>query len=158
MRLIVLVTVMAMASARCAHAQRPEPQIHIISEDAEGVGTALGSGGAGGHDCQKEHEECMEICWKKRYPWPHNKRQAGWYYKRCTSDCKDQYNECMKEQEEAAKERGKKLEFSRMAQAIEWIRVHKAEVALGTIVIVGGVAFILATGGSGALILAPLAL
>jgi len=45
-----------------------------------------------------------------------------------------------------------------MEQAIEWIREHKAEVVLGTIVIIGGVAFVLSTGGSGALILAPLAL
>jgi hypothetical protein len=45
-----------------------------------------------------------------------------------------------------------------MAQAIEWIREHKTEVTLGTIVVVGGVTFVLMTGGSGALILAPLAL
>jgi hypothetical protein len=43
-------------------------------------------------------------------------------------------------------------------EAIVWIREHKAEVALGTVVIVAGVAFVLTTGGSGALILAPLAL
>jgi hypothetical protein len=158
MRLIILVTAMALASAGCAHTQRPEHPIHVVSEDAEDVGTALGSGGAGGHDCQKEHEECVELCWKKRYPWPHNPQQAGWYYKRCVSDCKDQYNECVDEQEEAAREREKTLKFSRMEQAIEWIREHKAEVVLGTIVIIGGVAFVLTTGGSGALILAPLAL
>lgn len=64
----------------------------------------------------------------------------------------------MKEQEEAAKARTPKLEFSRMDQAIEWIRAHKAEIALGTVVIVGGAAFVLVTGGSGALLLVPLAL
>lgn len=158
MRLFILVTAMAIAGVGCAHAQRPEHQVYVISEDAKGVGAALGSGGSGGHDCQKEHEECMESCWKNRYPWPHNQRQAGWYYKRCTSDCKDQYNECMNEQEEAAREKEKKLKFSRMDQAIDWIRDHRTELALGTIVIVGGVAFVLATGGSGALILTPLAL
>lgn len=45
-----------------------------------------------------------------------------------------------------------------MDDAIDWLRNHKAEVALGTVVIVAGVAFVLTTGGSGALILAPLAL
>ncbi len=156
MRLFVLITTVALASAGCSHTQKPEPQIHIVSENAERVGTALGIGGSGGHDCQKEHEECMEICWKKRYPWPHNTKQSGWYYQRCTSDCKDQYNECVKEQEEAQQET--KLKFSRMDEAIKWLREHKAEVALGTIVVVGGVAFVLTTGGAGALILAPLAL
>lgn len=64
----------------------------------------------------------------------------------------------MKEQEEAARERVKKLSFSRMEFAIEWIKDHKAELALGTIVVVGGVAFVLTTGGAGALVLVPLAL
>jgi hypothetical protein len=42
--------------------------------------------------------------------------------------------------------------------AIEWIRNHKAQVALGTVVVIAGVAFVITTGGSGALILAPLVL
>ena len=64
----------------------------------------------------------------------------------------------MDDQEEEAMERTVKLEFSRVDQAIAWIQDHKTEVALGTVVIVAGVAFIITTGGSGALILAPLAL
>ena len=50
------------------------------------------------------------------------------------------------------------LKFSRVDEAIEWIRNHKAQVTLGTVVVIAGVAFVLTTGGSGALILAPLAL
>ncbi len=45
-----------------------------------------------------------------------------------------------------------------MDEAIDWIGSHKDEVAIGTVVIVAGVAFVLATGGSGALILTPLVL
>jgi hypothetical protein len=45
-----------------------------------------------------------------------------------------------------------------MNEALEWIREHKTEVAIGTVVIVAGVAFFVTTGGSGALVLAPLAL
>jgi hypothetical protein len=156
MRLIVLMAAMAVAGFGCAHAQRPENQVHVISEDAHGVGTALGIGGAGERDCQAEHEECFRVCWKKsRPPYPH--KHDEWYYKRCTSDCSKAYNECVDEQEEAGG-RVRKLEFSRVDHAIEWIRNHKAEVALGTIVIVAGAAFVITTGGSGALILAPLAL
>ncbi len=62
--------------------------------------------------------------------------------------------ECEKENEKKAKE----LKFSRVEGAVGWIRTHKAEVALGTVVIIAGVAFVITTGGSGALILAPLAL
>jgi hypothetical protein len=69
-----------------------------------------------------------------------------------------EFNRCEEEQEEAAREGAKKLEFSRIDEAIEWLKAHKAEVALGTVVVVAGTAFVLATGGSGALILVPLAL
>ena len=64
----------------------------------------------------------------------------------------------MDELEEEARERAKKLEFSRVDEALEWIRGHKAEVVLGAIVIIAGATFVITTGGSGALILAPLAL
>ena len=126
---LILPTTIAVASIGFAHTQRPENQIYVVSEDASGVS-----------------------------PWPHNQEQAGSYYKRCTSDCRAQYNECVEEQEEAERERAKKLDFRRMDQAIAWLREHKTEVALGTLIVVGGVTFVLMTGGSGALILAPLAL
>jgi hypothetical protein len=62
--------------------------------------------------------------------------------------------ECEKANEQKARD----LKFSRIDEAIEWIRNHKAQVALGTVVVIAGVAFVITTGGSGALILAPLAL
>ncbi len=157
MKWIVLATVTFLAGAGCSHARRPENPIYVISEDARGVGTAPGTGGAGGRDCQAEHEECFRNCWRKsRPPYPH--KHDEWYYKRCTADCGNAYNDCLDEQEEESAERVGKLEFSSSDQAIEWLKDHKAEVALGTVVIIAGVAFIITTGGSGALILAPLAL
>jgi hypothetical protein len=160
---LILLTAMAVSSIGCVHTQRPENKIHVISEDALGVGTTLGVGGTGGvggagvRDCQAEHEECFRKCWRKsRPPYPH--KHDEWYYKRCTTDCLNAFNRCVDELEAEERERAKKLEFSRVDEAIEWIRNHKAEVVLGTIVIVAGAAFVLTTGGSGALILAPLAL
>jgi hypothetical protein len=50
------------------------------------------------------------------------------------------------------------LHFPDIDVALDWLRSHKAEVAIGTVVVVTGVAFVVATGGAGALILAPLAL
>jgi len=60
--------------------------------------------------------------------------------------------------ERANENKARELKFSRVDEAIEWIRNHKAQVALGTVVIIAGVAFFITTGGSGALVLAPLAL
>ncbi|RKH87554.1 hypothetical protein D7Y21_18640 [Corallococcus sp. AB045] len=51
-----------------------------------------------------------------------------------------------------------RLEFENVRQAREWLLKHKSEVALGTLVIVGGTGFMLTIGAAGALILAPLAL
>ncbi len=69
--------------------------------------------------------------------------------------------DCVKEEEEEEAERIKRrppLEFSSLDKARDWIRTHKAEIALGTVVIIAGTAFILATGGTGALVLIPLAI
>lgn len=159
MRWLVVLTAVATVSAGCSHVQRPESRTYVISESTEGVGTLLASGGSGGHDCQKEHEECVGRCWnKKNWPYPHNKEQSGWYLERCEHDCSQEFKTCEEEQEEAARKRGEKLEFSGMNEAVAWIREHKAGVAIGTVVIVAGVSFVLATGGAGALVLAPLAL
>jgi hypothetical protein len=159
MRATFLLMAVTIINAGCIHAQRPEPRIHVVSEDAAGVGDTLGSGGAGDDTCQQELEKCMKLCWEKTpWPYPHNKQQAGWYYKRCTTDCNKAFNACEEEREEAERAQEKKLQFSRMDEALEWLRDHKAEVALGTVVVVAGAAFVLTTGGSGALLLVPLAL
>ena len=159
MRLLSALTAIVMGISGCAHTQRPEARIYVISESAEGIGTGAGTGGAGDDVCQKELEQCMNSCWeKKQWPYPHNKERAGWYYKRCTADCNRAFVECEEQYEEAARQREEKLKFSRMSEALEWIREHKTEVAIGTVVIVAGVAFFVTTGGSGALLLAPLAL
>lgn len=151
----VLVMVVTMVSLGCSHAQKPRAQVYVISEDAQGVGAKLGTGGSGGRDCQAEHEECFRKCWQTRRPkYPH--KHDGWYYERCTADCREEFNRCEEEQEKEERSRVKKLEFSNIDQALEWLRAHKAEIALGMVVVVAGVAFIVATSGTGALILAPL--
>lgn len=61
--------------------------------------------------------------------------------------------ECIKEQKA-----GRALSFSSMDEAWDWIGHHKAEIATGAVIVVAGAAFIVATGGSGAVLLVPLAL
>jgi hypothetical protein len=154
MKWIVLMTAMALASVGCAHSQRPERRVYVISEDAQGVGTALGMGGSGFRDCDAEQKRCFDQCWNATaLPYPHT-RKDGWYQEYCTRTCRELFMECEKENEKKARE----LKFSRVDEAIEWIRNHKAEVALGTVVVIAGVAFVITTGGAGALILAPLAI
>ncbi len=147
-----LVAVLALCLG-CSHAQRPvRAQTYVISEDAQGVG------GSGGRDCQQEHIECFDKCWNTRPPYPH-KKGDGWHHAYCTRTCREAFVECAQAQEELEKNGARRtLEFPDIDRALSWLREHKTEVALGTVVVVAGVAFIVATGGSGALLLVPLAL
>jgi hypothetical protein len=162
-RLLVLLSAAMVACASCGHA-RPTRDLnartYVIDEDASGVGSALGTGGSG-YDCDDELNKCFTGCWESsKQPYPHVEHNE-WYYEHCTRECRKQYMHCVDEKEKEEAERVKKrppLEFSSFGKARDWIRAHKSEIALGTVVIVAGTAFILATGGSGALILAPLAL
>ncbi len=159
---LVVLSVLAMACTGCGHARpaRGMAQVYVIDEDASGVGSALGTGGAG-YDCDDELGKCFNRCWESsRKPYPHTENNE-WYYEHCLKTCRQEYMRCVEELEKEEAERVKKrppLEFSGFDKARDWIRRHKTEVALGTIVIVAGATFILATGGTGALILAPLAL
>lgn len=86
------------------------------------------------------------------------KRGSGKHHEYCTEECRKEYMECVEEQEQLERERKKDRHFSNIDSALEWLRNHKTEVAIGAVVVVAGVAFVVATGGGGALILAPLAL
>lgn len=68
---------------------------------------------------------------------------------------------CIQEQEELERQDSQKreLHFPTMNAALEWLREHKTEVAVGTIVIVAGVIaapYVVAIAAGGALVLAPL--
>jgi hypothetical protein len=47
------------------------------------------------------------------------------------------------------------MTFDALDKAWEWIKGHKAEI-VGSIVVIGGIAYIVSTGGTGALVLIPL--
>jgi hypothetical protein len=148
-----LVIPFALAVGGCSHAQRPERRVYVISDNAAGIG------GAGGHDCDAEHVECFDRCWNSIPPIRSIQRGSGKHHEYCTEECRREYMDCIKEMEQSAKRsEDRALQFSSIHGALDWLREHKTEVALGTVVFVAGVAFIVSTGGSGALILAPLAL
>lgn len=160
-RLLVLLSAVMVACASCAHAP-PRGDLNartfVIDEDASGVGSDLGTGGSG-YDCDDELKTCFNRCWEStKQPYPHVEHNE-WYYEHCTRECRKEYMQCVGEKEKEEAERAKKrppLEFSSVDKARDWIRAHKTQLALGTVVVVAGAAFILATGPGGALILAPL--
>jgi hypothetical protein len=96
--------------------------------------------------CNKLQADCVDSCIKGL---PAKKRKDKNEQRLCEKKCLAEYMICL--------ERAglvKKV-FSAFDAAWEWIKGHKAEIA-GTIIVVGGVAYLVSTGGSGALVLIPL--
>ncbi|MCY1044399.1 hypothetical protein OV208_23975 [Corallococcus sp. bb12-1] len=64
---------------------------------------------------------------------------------------------CIEKQEELERQDSKReLRFPNMGTALDWLRDHKTEVVLGTVVVVAGVAFALTVAPAGMLILSPI--
>lgn len=48
------------------------------------------------------------------------------------------------------------LEFNAMGDAIDWLKSHRQEILVGTVVTAAGATFIVVSAGAGILVLAPL--
>ncbi len=153
----------AMAGLGCAHTQPPERQVHVISEDARGVGSNAGSGtgGAGAEAyCNELEKQCFHKCWRRKPKVPSIPKGSDQHHEYCTTQCLQVFMQCIKEQEELERQEPRKeaLHFPTMDAALGWLREHKTDVAIGTVVIVGAVVAapyaVVIMGG--ALVLAPL--
>lgn len=162
-RSVALLTAVAIAGLGCAHTQQLEHKLYVISEDASGVGSNVesGTGGAGAEAyCNELQKQCFTKCWRRKPKVPSIKKGSGVHHEYCTTLCREEFDKCIKEQEEVERQesRRKELHFPTMDAALDWLREHKTEVAIGTIVIVAGVVaapYSIAIVG-GALVLAPL--
>jgi hypothetical protein len=74
----------------------------------------------------------------------------------CPTNCMEASIECKRKRGEWADEYA--AEFDAIDPAIDWIKRHRTELAVGTVVVIAGVAFAVVIVGSGgaALVLAPL--
>jgi len=163
-RVLALLVALAMASVGCAHTQPPERKVHVISEDASGVGSNIerGTGGSGADAyCNEMQKQCFTKCWRRKPKNGFIVKGSAEHHEECTTTCLKVFTDCVKELEERERQESQKkeLHFPTMDAAIVWIREHKTEVAVGTVVVVAGVIaapYVIAIAASGALILAPL--
>ena len=102
-------------------------------------------------DCDKEQIECFRRCWKRKPPSP-IERGSPSHYSHCQNTCREAYEDCLKLKELHA------LEFTAMDEAIDWLKRHRQELLVGTIVTAAGATFIVVSAGAGVLVLAPLVL
>jgi len=162
-RWVALLLAVATASPGCAHTQQPERKVYVISEDASGVGSSIGSGtgGAGAEAyCNEIEKQCFKKCWRRKPRITSIPKGSGIHHEYCTTLCRKEFDKCIEEQEELERQESQReaLHFTTMDDALDWLREHKTEVAVGTVVIVAGLVaapYVVAIMG-GALVLAPL--
>jgi hypothetical protein len=165
MRAIALLLTLMVGLLGCAHLQPPERKVYVISEGTyrNSANEGPGIGGAGAESyCNELEKKCFSQCWNSAPEYSSIKKGSAKHHEECTKKCRQEFMECVKQQEalEAQERQGhkKELRFSNIDSALGWLRSHKTEIAVGTVVVVAGIAFVVATGGSGALLLTPLGL
>ncbi|MFY0572662.1 hypothetical protein ACN28E_53770 [Archangium lansingense] len=102
-------------------------------------------------NCEQEQIECFRRCWKRKPPGLIERGGPG-HYSHCQNTCRQAYEDCLKLNELRS------LEFTAMDEAIDWMKRHRQELLVGTLVIAAGVTFIVVSAGAGVLVLAPLVL
>lgn len=124
-----------------------QPTHRSAPREARSLDIVLTGGGA--RDCDKEHIACFERCWNRAPPYPREKGDKG-HHRYCSDECRKEYMQCLEEVG------ARPLAFPSMKTAMDWLKEHKTEVLVGSVVIVAGVAFVVSTAGAGALVLVPL--
>ncbi len=100
-------------------------------------------------DCEQEQIDCFRRCWRRKSPYPHDRDKAS-RYKYCQEKCLEQYMECLR----ATGQRP--LEFSKMDEALDWLKRHRRELLVGGVIVAAGVVFVVVSAGAGVLVLAPI--
>jgi hypothetical protein len=114
--------------------------------------------------CNGRYDQCMDDCTKSSRPVAVNGHKytdtkikpwrivRGWW---CTTYCLEASAECKKGRGEWAAEFD--AEFDSIDPAVDWIKRHRTELVVGTVVIIAGVAFVVVIAGTAgaALVLAP---
>jgi hypothetical protein len=111
-----------------------------------------------GDACEEVWERCMRRCMSSPLP-PHaehylssrkSARAALEAY--CSEECRGESDDCRRKLKRQAAE---SLEFGAIDDAVDWLKRHKEEIAVGAAVIITGVVFYAVLSSGGILILAP---
>ncbi|MFY0523184.1 hypothetical protein ACN28I_08380 [Archangium gephyra] len=111
-----------------------------------------------GSACFEVWEQCMKRCNESPLP-PHAEHYIASYKSvraalkaYCTDECRKESEDCRRRLERQA---AGALEFRATGEAVDWLKRHKEEIAVGTAVIITGVVFYVVMSSGGILILAP---
>lgn len=99
--------------------------------------------------CADQKSACMTRCLKNpNPPYPALKKGDRAHFALCHKRCFAAFMDCIRKA-------GLLQEFSVLDAAMAWVKSHGKEI-VGTIVVIGGIAYIVSTAGSGALVLVVL--
>jgi hypothetical protein len=105
-------------------------------------------------DCDQEQIDCHRNCMRRKLPAPHHYIPRGDPRQNqiCRARCLPPYLDCVDAQKARA------LRFPAVDGAIDWLKEHRTELLVGTVVVIAGVTFVVVSAGAGLLVLTPLAL
>jgi hypothetical protein len=105
--------------------------------------------------CEAKQQSCIDLCTSSPRPIPiegekYPSYRGSWARNRgdwCQSTCTKFYQMCIKGQGPWAEQQDQ--EFSRVDIAVDWLKRHRKEIVTGTVIVIGGIAFVAAVAGSG---------
>ncbi|HYO70036.1 MAG TPA: hypothetical protein VEU33_28570 [Archangium sp.] len=119
---------------------------------ARGVQGRVVQAAAFNRNCEEERDACESMCLAglKGRDWSH--MSTGSKKAHCRRACMQPYLDCCKLGELAE---GKAVEFHATGDAVDWLKHNRERLLEGAVVVIAGVAFVVAFGGGGILFLVP---
>jgi hypothetical protein len=107
-------------------------------------------------DCDQENRECFRECMSRPLPrgFGHmtSKRKRGGKAEYCQERCWQAYRDCVE------LEKLRPQEFTAVDDALDWVKRNREVLLVGSVVMIAGVVFIVASAGAGVVVLVPVAL
>lgn len=107
-------------------------------------------------DCDQENQDCYRKCMERALPRGYggftSPRKRGGKSEFCRGECQQAYDDCLE------LERLRPQEFTAEGGAIHWLKKHRTEVLVGSVLVIAGVAFVVVSAGAGLIVLAPVVL
>lgn len=102
-------------------------------------------------DCDQEQIDCHRDCMRRKPPYPRERKSHN-HVQYCNEKCLQEYMDCLELQKRQP------LGFPELSRALDWLREHRTEVLVGSVIVIAGVAFVTISAGAGVLVLAPVVL
>lgn len=140
------------------HSWRPAGELDLArfsgTSGARQVAGRIVRTGRQPRDCDEENRECYRECMSRPLPRGYGHMTSGRRGKGpkadyCTERCMQPYRDCQE------LERLRPQEFTAVDAAMDWLKRNRREVLVGSVVVIAGVVFVVASMGAGLVILVP---